>query len=114
MVGKSKVHRGGAKVGAKRVDGAGATEDARDEGGNAGAPGCASTDDVRRADARDGAARVDEGRLLVALQLGKGTSMNVINRVGIQGGGRSHSQNEAPRRGHEKKLQTERMLCQRE
>jgi hypothetical protein len=51
---------------------------------------------------------------LVALQLGKGTSMNVINRVGIQGGGRSHSQNEAPRRGHEKKLQTERMLCQME
>jgi hypothetical protein len=91
MVSKSKGHRGGAEVRAQRVVKVNAAEDAGDERGDAGAPGGAGADRAGRADAREGATCADEGRLLVALQLGEGTPMDVVDRSRVQCGSRGHS-----------------------
>ena len=72
MVGKSKIRRGGTTVGAQRLADSGAAE----------MPRSAGTDSAVRADAHEGAPRVDEGRLLVALQLGEGAPMDVVDRIG--------------------------------
>ena len=59
-----------------------------------------------------GGARVDEGRLLVALQLGEGTPVDVVDRMRVQFGSRGHPRGRAPSGGREKKPQTEKILCQ--
>ena len=84
MIGDSKIHRGGTKIVAEARGDVGAAQDAGEEVEDAGAPRHAGGDAVGGAEARKGASSVQEGRLLVTLEIGDGAPMDLIDRVGVQ------------------------------
>ena len=84
MIGKDKIHRGGAKIAVNAGDDACAAQNAGERVEDAGAPRHAGGDAVGGAEAREGASSVQEGRLLVALKVGDGAPVDLVDRVGVQ------------------------------
>ena len=84
MVCESKIYRGGTEIVAEARSGVGAAQDGGEKVEDARAPRHAGGDAVGRAEAREGAASVQECCLLVTLKVGDGAPMYLIDRAGVQ------------------------------